>query len=169
MEGLRRYLPSREQLRNNRWLAWAHPHLDHPRLWRWSRRGVALGVALGVFFGLLIPIAQIPASAAAAVVMRANLPAAVASTLVTNPVTFGPIYYAAYRLGRLVVENGGAPPAAEPSHEAGFLERVRALGRPLIVGLAILATVCGLVAYGAVSLVWWAWERFRQPRRGNPP
>jgi uncharacterized protein (DUF2062 family) len=59
-------------------------------------------MALGFFFGLLVPLAQIPLSAAAAVTLRANVPAAVASTLVTNPVTFGPLYYAAWRLGRPV-------------------------------------------------------------------
>nr|WP_249221378.1 DUF2062 domain-containing protein [Cupriavidus sp. KK10] len=53
-----------------------------------SRRGLALEF----FFGLLIPLAQIPLSAAAAVALRANVPAAVASPLVTNPMTLGPIY-----------------------------------------------------------------------------
>ena len=80
---LRGWIPTREQLLANRWLRWLSPWLGHPRLWLWSRRGVALGVALGVFFGLLIPLAQIPLSAAAAVVLRANLPAAAASTLVS--------------------------------------------------------------------------------------
>ncbi|MDO9012883.1 MAG: DUF2062 domain-containing protein [Gallionella sp.] len=59
-------------------------------------------MALGVFFGLLIPIAQIPLTVAAAIVMRANVPAAAASTLITNPITFGPIYYGAYWLGAWV-------------------------------------------------------------------
>ncbi|TXC67466.1 DUF2062 domain-containing protein [Piscinibacter aquaticus] len=71
------------------------PALHHPRLWHLNRRGVALGLALGLFFGLLIPIAQIPLAGGAAVLLRANVPMAVASTLVTNPVTFGPVYYAA--------------------------------------------------------------------------
>ena len=56
------------------------PILQHPRLWHVSRRGIALGVALGLFFGLLLPIAQIPMSAGVAVALRANVPAAVAST-----------------------------------------------------------------------------------------
>lgn len=70
----RRFIPTQESLMNNRWLKWLTPWLAHPKLWHWSRRGVALGVALGVFFGLLIPIAQIPITAAAAVILRANLP-----------------------------------------------------------------------------------------------
>lgn len=98
-ERLRIWAPTRERLENNRWIRWLAPWLGHPKLWHWSRRGVALGVALGVFFGLLIPLAQIPLTAAAAIVLRANLPAAAASTLISNPVTFGPLYYTAFQLG----------------------------------------------------------------------
>ena len=110
---LRSLMPTPDAVRRNRWLRWLGPALLHPRLWHMSRRGLALGVALGVFFGLLIPIAQIPLSAAAAVALRANLPAAMASTLVTNPATFGPVYYAAWRVGSAVLGEPDRPPPAE--------------------------------------------------------
>ncbi|MCU0762467.1 MAG: DUF2062 domain-containing protein [Hydrogenophaga sp.] len=100
---LKSWLPKPEELLNNRWLRWLGPALRHPRLWHFSRKGIAMGMALGIFFGLLIPVAQIPFSAATAVLLRANLPMAVASTLVTNPVTFGPVYYGAYHLGKAVL------------------------------------------------------------------
>ncbi|MDO8959253.1 MAG: DUF2062 domain-containing protein [Rhodocyclaceae bacterium] len=80
MDRLRTRTPTREQLAANRYLGWLAPFFGHPKLWHWSRRGVALGVAIGVFFGLLIPIAQIPLSAAAAVVLRANVPATAANS-----------------------------------------------------------------------------------------
>ena len=99
MERLRRLIPTRESLQHNRWLRWLGPALFHPRLWHMSRRGIALGAAIGVFFAFLIPIAQIPLSAALAVALRANIPAAVAATLVNTPVTFPPVYYAAWRTG----------------------------------------------------------------------
>lgn len=111
MRRLRQLLPSAEALRANRWLRWLGPALHHPKLWHLSRRGLALGMALGFFFGLLLPLAQIPLSVAAAVAFRANVPAAVASTLVSNPVTFGPIYYAAWRMGSAIL---GEPVNAAP-------------------------------------------------------
>lgn len=114
MKRLLRLIPDAEAIRTNRWIRWLGPALHHPRLWHLSRRGLAMGVALGLFFGLLIPIAQIPASTAAAVVLRANVPAAAAATLVTNPLTFGPIYYGAWRLGSALlgktVKEGDLPP-----------------------------------------------------------
>ena len=84
IEQLRRLLPTPEAAASNRWLRWLGPALHHPRLWRASRRAVALGAAIGVFFGFLIPIAQIPVSAAVAVALRAHVPSAMASTPVTR-------------------------------------------------------------------------------------
>lgn len=88
MRRTRRIQPTLEQVQGNRWLRWPGPSPLHPRLWRFSRRGVA---SPWVFFGLLIPVAQIPFAAGMAVLLRANLPAAMGSTLVTNPVTFAPV------------------------------------------------------------------------------
>lgn len=169
----RRFLPTPESLRNNRWLRWLGPALLNPRLWRVRRRSLALGMALGFFFGLLVPLAQIPLSAAAAVALRANVPAAVASTLVTNPLTFGPLYYAAWRIGHTILDGPSAPAAhpqgapatedvaasnaAAPPDEgfwAGVERRVKAVGKPLLLGLAIMASVVGVLTYVGVSLAW---------------
>ncbi len=154
-------MPSREQLERSRWLRWLGPALHHPRLWHASRRGLALGVALGVFFGLLMPLAQIPFSAAAAVALRANVPVAVASTLVTNPATFGPIYYAAWRVGSALLGEEGPPPgelpcrkhrgAAGPLPDEGWfgqaMRRIAVVGKPLLLGLSIFAVSLGALSY----------------------
>lgn len=183
MNGLRRFLPSPEAVQRNRWLRWLGPALHHPRLWHVSRRGLALGMALGVFFGLLIPLAQIPLSAAAAVVLRANVPAAMASTLVTNPVTFGPVYYAAWRLGSAILgepADAGAAPAVQPAPAAVADEswwqetrrRVLGVGKPLLLGLAVLACAVGVLTYFAVSWIWtlrvW-WKRRRRTAGASRP
>jgi uncharacterized protein (DUF2062 family) len=177
MKRLRTWLPSAEAIRASRWLRWLGPALHHPRLWHLSRRGVALGMALGVFFGLLIPLAQIPLSAAAAVALRANVPAAVASTLVTNPLTFGPIYYAAWRLGSAVLGEPAQAPDAfvqtdedAPADELWWetaTRRVLGVGKPLLLGLAILATAVGIGTYVLVSAAWKLgvlWKRRRRRR-----
>ena len=178
LERLRALSPSREQIHNNRWLRWLGPSLGHPKLWHWSRRGVAMGVALGVFFGLLIPIAQIPMSVGAAIVLRANVPAAAASTLITNPLTFGPIYFAAYHLGawitgeqvptKLEVFDVATLDEVEAAAEnASLWQRIQAVGKPLLVGLSITATLMGLLTYGLITLIWRlrALAKRRQRRR----
>ncbi len=167
-ERLRRLMPTREALASNRWLRWMAPALSHPRLWHMSRRGIAMGCAIGVFFGLLVPIAQIPFAAGAAMLMRANVPAAVASTLVTNPVTFAPVYYAAWRLGSALL---GEPPVAKPppivqapatpasgAQAMGWLEhtahRLGRVGKPLLLGLLLFAVGFGVAVYGLVHGIW---------------
>ncbi len=180
MKRLHGWLPNAEAIRANRWLRWLGPALHHPRLWHLSRRGLALGMALGFFFGLLIPLAQIPLSAAAAVALRANVPAAIASTLVTNPVTFGPLYYAAWRVGSAILGGPAEPPSipveldqADRADESWWDEtkrRVVGVGKPLALGLLILATTVGISTYFLVSAAWRLsvlWKR-RRRRRCRP-
>lgn len=191
---IKAWLPTPESLHTNRWLRWMGPALSHTRLWHFSRKGIALGVALGIFFGLLLPVAQMPVSAAFAMLLRANLPMAVASTFVTNPVTFGPVYYGAYRLGKVVLGEsaitekealhalGSAQavpevPEANPTWRQRMAQGIlhlRMVGKPLAVGLLIVATLSGLAVYFLISGVWvikTRWERKRRlrERRSSAP
>lgn len=178
----KQWLPDPDTVRTNRWLRWMGPLLKHPHLWHFSRKGIALGLALGIFFGLLIPVAQIPFAAVTAVVLRANLPMAVASTLVTNPVTFGPVYYGAYRLGKVVLgetalSNKEALKALSKAHvtpdaDLSLPDRMRAwmkqfgkIGKPLVVGLAIVATFSGLLVYFVASGLWTLKTRWSRKQR----
>lgn len=173
-------LPDSHRLREHRALRWLGPALHHPRLWHVNRRGIAMGVAIGVFFGLLIPVAQIPAAAIVAFLLRANIPAAVGSTLITNPITFAPVYYAAYHLGVWML-GGAAEPVSSATlqHVAEesatgltlWMNRLASVGAPLALGLLTLAVTISLTLYLAVHWAWRirivrAWQR-RRARRGE--
>lgn len=166
IQRLRSMAPSREQLEANPWLRRLAPHLANPKLWCWSRRGVAMGVAIGLFIGFLIPIAQILLAAAAAVLLRANVPVAAAGTLVTNPLTVPPIYYAAYHLGAWVT---GTPATAAVSlaDPASIGASLGAIGMPLFAGLAITASCAAIASYLLISQ-FWIW-RVAAKRRGARP
>lgn len=164
IQRLRELAPSREQLEANRSLRSLAPFLANPKLWQWSRRGVAAGVALGLFIGLLIPVAQILFAAAAAVVLRVNLPIAAASTLITNPLTFPPIYYAAYQLG-VWITGSSAAVTFSLTDPAALWENLGAIGIPLFAGLGIAATGAAIVSYFLISQAW-AW-RTAAKRRGT--
>lgn len=160
---LRSLAPSREQLEAHPWLNRLAPHLAHPKLWNWSRRSVATGVAVGLFIGLMIPMAQILLAAAAAIVLRANIPIAAFATLVTNPLTVPPIYYAAYQLGAWVM-GIPTPPMASLADPAAFWHNLGTIGMPLLTGLGIAASVSAIVSYLLISRVW-VW-RVAAKRRG---
>ncbi|EXI65863.1 MAG: hypothetical protein AW08_02888 [Candidatus Accumulibacter adjunctus] len=168
LDRLTHLVPTREQLASKRCLRWLGPLLLDPQLWRWSRRGVARGVSIGVFFGLLIPVAQIPLAVIAAIALRACVPAAVTSTFVTNPVTFAPVYYAAYRLGVWITADPAAaveqPGGVASEEAAGLWQSLGDIGWPLLVGLTISATVAALCCHLTIHLVWRWLERHRRRR-----
>ncbi len=169
---MKRWLPTREHLRASRWLRPFAHHFDNDQLWRTDRSSVARAVAIGVFFGFLLPIAQFLFAVAAAIALRANVAIAAASTLVSNPLTFPPIYWAAYKLGRRIlgesVDNAGAlrierqaeELLTQPGFLAGIWQSIQEAGAPLIVGLGVLAVSGALLGYALVWLLW------RPGRRG---
>jgi uncharacterized protein (DUF2062 family) len=180
---LRHLIPTRDEARRHRALRWLGPLLEREWLWHLNRRTVASGAALGVFFGLIIPVGQIPLAAAGAVLLRANLPAAALGTLVSNPFTVGPIYWLAYRTGLAVLDPAGSNgdlsgvTAAIGSGQSGppldWLDHIANAGEPLMLGLALFAAGGALVTYLAVRLAWrlnvqWQRRRHRATDEWNP-
>jgi uncharacterized protein len=162
---VRALTPRREQLESSPGLRWLAPFLANPKLWQWSRRGVAAGLAIGLFIGLLVPAAQMPIAAALAVLLRVNLPVALAGTLVTNPVTFAPIYFAAYLLGSWAT-GISAPFEASLGDPAGIWSNIGTIGVPLFAGLGIAATGAALASYLLVLNAWsWRVATRRRSRR----
>ncbi len=171
---LRRWLPSPETVKKHRSLRWLGPLLRRPWLWHVNRRGIAAGAAIGVFFGFMIPVLQIAFSAVFALILRANLPVAVMSTLVSNPFTYAPIAVLAYRTGAAVLgehvdeEQAAALEAnveAATTDERTWSERFTAIGKPVIVGLMIFAVTGGFAAWALVHLIWGLATRIRARRR----
>ena len=160
---LRQALPSPESIRGHKWLRWCAPVLSHPRLWHLHRRAVALGVAIGLVTGLIPGPVQMLAAALIAIPLRANIPAAMFTTLYTNPLTFVPLYILAYNVGRLVT--GDATPLVIPPETGWSWEGLKLLfpnlitwiasmGDTLVVGLAIQCTAFAFGGYALTMLAW---------------
>jgi uncharacterized protein len=161
----RRWLPHADSMRASRSLRWLGPLLERPWLWQVNRRGIAVGLALGMFFGLLIPIGQALFAGAAAVWLRANLAAAVLATFVSNPFTTPLIMVGGYYLSAAVLRAPGDALVAVP--ELPWLERIAAMGEPLLVGLLIVATATATLTYLSVTLAWRLASMSRLRRRRN--
>jgi uncharacterized protein len=182
LERIRRLMPSHESVANNRWLRWMGPSVLHPRLWHVSRRGVATGAAIGVFFAFITPIAQIPLSAAACVVLRANVPVSIVATLVNTPPTFGPVYYAAWKVGSWVLAEpiddehtpqvliqGPAAAASAPAASGSWWDRttqtLSSIGKPLLLGALIFSVVFSALAFFLCNGIWHWRVRAKRRRR----
>jgi hypothetical protein len=176
----RRFLPSHDAIRANRHIARLGPWLQHHNLWHLHRRSVAGGIAVGLFAGLVPgsnPV-QFTAGALLAIAFRVNLPLAAAVTLYSNPFTIVPLYFAAFKLGQFaMLKSGGElPPLAFGLEGKGFSEWIPAalhwmasVGKPLVVGLPLLALLLALIGYFATDLAWrlyvrCAWQRRRRQR-----
>jgi uncharacterized protein (DUF2062 family) len=174
-------LPSPHALLQSRFLKPFACYLEHHSLWQFNRRAVAGGIALGLFFGILIPFAQILLAAFVAVFLRVNLPVAAFATLVTNPFTFPAVYYFAYLVGGLFLdEDKIAHPAAIETHIqqtlavqqevlsgwfAPVADWMQTVGFQLVVGLCVLSVVVSTLGYFTVNAIWHYWVRQRWRKR----
>lgn len=155
-------LPDRDGLLANRWLRPFADRLSHPLLWHLNRRSAARGLALGLFAGLILPFGQIFLAALLALSVRANIIVAASATLVTNPLTFPPIYFVAYRLGRSVT---GAPAlGADHVPRQWMSSWLLDIAAPTVTGLLMLALFTSVAGYALVHVVW-RWRVRRRWRR----
>ena len=177
----RRFLPDRESIRANRYLAWLDKWLHHPNLWHLNRGSVAGGFAIGLAAGLVPGPLQMLTAALLAIPLKKNLPVALLTTLYTNPFTIVPLYLLAIAYGRLLLGAGHHPVIVEPyawdwTHWIDSLQGLAhwtlSLGKPLAVGLAALALTLAAAGYLAVQLAWrvyvilaWRARRRRRARR----
>ena len=141
----------REKLIQHRWLKPIAHRLQDPKLWHVQHEAVARGAAIGVFWAFAAPVAQLILSAAHSVWWRANIPVAMAVTLITNPFTIGFWLYLAYELGALLT---GAPPLTRKPEGGNLVEWLTSFGWPAVIGMAIFAVGGSIAAYLLVKLGW---------------
>lgn len=149
-------LPQRETVLRNRLLRPFARHLRHPSLWHLNRRSVERGVAIGFFFAFITPMAQFVFAALVAVPARANIAVAVTSTLITNPLTFPPVFYLAHELGEFLVKLSAGRAAVETAlepHKSLLASTFDAVGLTAL-GLAVFAVVAAPVGFLMGRVLW---------------
>jgi uncharacterized protein (DUF2062 family) len=144
-----RHLPRPKQIRGT----WLHKKLGDrmfaPELWQPTRQRFAAGMAVGAFFALLpLPI-QMLGAALAAYITRVNIPAAIAATWISNPLTFPICVYAQYRIGCFLIHR-------EPIHfKSDEMAAVFTNAPwPFFVGIVPAALLLALIVYPLTLLIW---------------
>jgi uncharacterized protein (DUF2062 family) len=163
---IRHHIPSRETIDSYRILRPFAKQLRHPELWRFNAKSVPRAVALGLGVGVIIPFMHVIIAVILAIPVRANVAIAGAFTLVVNPLTIPPMYYAAYRIGswELRHEALGPDPAAarEASSELGrMLFWLHHASGPIALGILTIALSAAVGGYVVSALVWRVWTHFR--------
>ena len=174
----RKYLPSHESVRQNRYIRFFGTALHHPNLWHLNRKSVAGGTAIGLFCGLVPGPLQMLSAALLAILFRVNLPVSVILTWYTNPFTIVPLYYIAYKLGMFVtggkgkvLPGGDLDLFALPIMEwvPALYHWVASMGRPFVLGLFLLALILAVAGYLVAIAAWrvhvtLAWNKRRRMR-----
>jgi uncharacterized protein (DUF2062 family) len=180
-KSLKRFLPKHEAVRENRWLRPFSGTLLHPRLWYLNRHSAAGAVAVGLFCGLIPGPLQMLGAAICCVVLRVNLPLALIITLYSNPLTIVPLYVAAFTLGEFTLGGAGSGAFSTPPELIGMditgwigamIHWMAGLGKPLALGLVLLAASLSFAGYFVVRGAWRVWLirewRARGVRRKPP-
>jgi uncharacterized protein len=151
---LKKIVPAPETLRDRWPVRLFGERIADPQLWTLHRRGVT--AAFGA--GLAICFVPLPVHLLLAVIValswRINLPVMYGTTwLLANPFTAVPLYYLAYRVGAVILQ--------EPPHHFRFVADWRWLRhglepvwQPFLVGCFACAVVCGIVGWLALELLW---------------
>ncbi len=145
---LRRYLPTRKEIEQMRYLHIFGDRLKQHELWHFTRQSTAKGAGIGLFCAFLPMPFEMVAAIFLASLMRANLPLAVGAVWISNPLTWIPLYTPPYLLGAKIL--GVAPVKLS---EIGVLE----LGwhyTALWLGCLIFGICLGLAAHFTISLLW---------------
>jgi uncharacterized protein (DUF2062 family) len=106
-------------------------------------------------------------AACAALWFKANLPVSVGLVWITNPVTFAPMFYAAYRVGAWLL---GIPPESSEEITVEWIMSLLSNGwQPLILGSLVCGVVSAIIGYFAVIWIWhWQvvsrWEERKKNR-----
>jgi len=162
---LKRFIPKPETLK-------AHPHLRHfgetlhnPNLWHLNRRSAAGAVAVGIFCAWLPIPFQMLLAATIAILFSVNLPISVSLVWISNPLTMGPLFYTAYRLGAFLLHL----PVQHFHFEFSYTWLSEAFGTiapPLFLGALILGLICAFFGY-FIFLAFWRFTIIKKWQRRN--
>ncbi len=96
---------------------------------------------------------QMILAAGVAIIIRCNLPISVALVWITNPLTMGPMFYFAYKLGNWML----GMPVNHMEFEASFdwiTEQMSIIWKPFLLGCFTLGTISGLAGFAIMRLLW---------------
>jgi len=161
-----RFLPKTSWVRNSHIGRMSGCLINDPNLWHINKRSVSIGIAVGLFSACMPIPGQMILAVMLAIVLRGNLALAMAATWVSNPVTYAPIFYFAYKLGSWVLQTPELGFQVEFSM-AWLQEGLLEMYRPLLTGCLILGISVGSIAHTLIYSGWRLMIRRRWQKRLN--
>jgi uncharacterized protein len=127
--------------------------LEHPAYWTLNRRSVTRAFALGLFISFVPLPVHIIVATAMALVLRLNVPAAIAGTFLANPLTLVPMYISAYWVGCRLLGLGFHNIAFQLNW-AWLSTALIPIWKPFLLGCLVLGTTAAVIGYIALGGIW---------------
>ena len=164
---IKKYLPTREQLRQTRSLQFLGDMILEPNLWHFNRYSLSFAALVGGFCAFLpMPFQMVPA-AVICVWIRCNVPVTILLVWVSNPITMGPMMYFAYRVGLVLLGHDSQLALEDPNFE-WFMDQIGQIWQPLILGCLMCGSVVGVTGFVAVRLYYrWRITRYKKRKRSR--
>jgi len=150
---IKKWMPDPSRVKDNPALHFLGDLLHDPNLFHLNRHSVSLAFFIGIFTAFLPIPGQMPLAALLALLIRCNLPLAVALVWISNPLTIAPIFYATYKLGAFILQSPPVEFTIELSW-AWFREELRHLWQPLLAGSVICGLTFGGLGYVTMQIFW---------------
>lgn len=151
--------------------------LHDPNLWHLNRRSVTVAFFIGLFTAFVPVPTQMILAALTAIALRANLPLSVMLVWITNPVTMPAIFFFAYKIGALLLNQPPSDFAFELSWTWLSNELIDKW-QPFLLGCLLSGLFCGLLGASTMHILWRVavihrWRKRQQQRlkrlEGNRP
>ena len=170
---LRRHLPDADKIRANPALKPVSFLLDRTEIWHLHRRAAAGATFIGLFCAFVPIPTQMLLAAVLAVIFRCNLPISVALVWITNPLTFPPMFYFAYRLGAWLLDMRLETDSV-PMDFDWWVSNLDNIGIPMLFGALVCGWVAGVTGFVVVRVLWRfhvirRWKERRARHRQSPP
>lgn len=151
---IKRYMPDPSKITKNKQMNKVFGTLLHdPNLFHLNRRSVSMAFFVGLFMAFVPLPSQMIMAAAAAILLRCNLPISVSLVWISNPITIPPIFYFAYKVGATILNT--------PEHEFAFQlswhwigSELAMIWKPFLLGCTVSGLFFGALGYIVIRLLW---------------
>jgi len=128
--------------------------LNDPNLWHLNRHSASGAFAVGLFAAFVPLPFQMVIAAAAAVLLRVNLPLSVVLVWITNPLTIPPMFYCTYLVGAWLMGRPGMLPESVDFSLATLMHGLGEVWQPLLLGSLVCGALAAALGYALVLGLW---------------
>jgi len=158
---LKKYLPTSKQIAEIRALSFLRHLLLEPNLWHMNRYSLSFGFLIGGICCFLPIFFQSVPCVLLCVWIRCNVPVAVLVVWISNPITFGPMMYFAYRVGLWILGTEQEIELLNPSLK-WFADQISIVWQPIIVGSLACGVAFGMAGFIVIQLYYrWRVSRYK--------